>query len=988
MRKIILITVFTLCIAGTTSSQNVSNPQAPYSITQHQTTQGSDLILENGRVIGNPSSNSNNNNLNSLHHEKNGNHTLGHLWDSTGCGLNYVEASQLITTRYSASHYPGGVGFPAHLGITTLPPNAIVVKAYVWWVVTYEAGSSTTPTLTITNPNGTTSTVTATLAGQDGPKCWGEVGTRTFRVELPPATNTSGGPIGCNGVYTVNVTGNTVWEVDGISIMIIYQDPLATYNGTIEIADGCDTPPFGSVSFTTTGFNVCATPLLSRGFSIVTDMQDNVALFHDGTFDNIVYTAGFPNLFYNWDDTTIPLTSGQTSCINGYATNADCYCWAMTGCYYQTNCTTCTPTNGSNITLTMDSVNTTCNQTNGTATVTATGGSTPYTYLWSNSQTTQTATGLGAGVFYVTVTDGSGCHSQVDSVTILSSASVNVTLTATNVACNGLSTGQIIADTSGGISPFTYVWSPTGGNGLTASNLPAGPYCFTITDAIGCTKTDTISITQPAPLAATSAPTGELCFNTATGTVPLNITGGTPGYNYVWSPAQGNIATAINLFAGIYNVTVTDANGCTTTNNSIVTEPPSLTIVLSPNTTICIGQSTNLSATIGGGTPPYTYSWSNGSLSSAQTVNPVVTTVYSIIATDANGCTITAPQITINVNPPLTVVAQPTAQICQGQSATISANATGGTGHYTYMWDQGIGVATGILTVTPTITTIYTVTVTDSCTIPDVTTTDTVVVNSAPQVNFTGYPLSGCNPLTVQFTNNTTSSLPIISWDWNYGDGTAHGDSASPSHLYNTAGLFNVTLTATSSSNCVSSLTDSAYVDVFPDPVSRFLINPLTTTIISPEIGFIDQSQGADTVYYDFGDGGSSTLRNPYHDYTDTGNYWITEYVFNQYGCRDSSIGTVTVAMDFEFYIPNTFTPNGKGLNEIFTGVGRSVSDYQMNIFDRWGELLFSTTNISNGWDGTYNGVQVKQDVYIYEIKLRDTSNNAHQYVGQVNLLR
>jgi gliding motility-associated-like protein len=996
-RTLLSLSLIISLAAGAIAQNSSTTSQVQNQALQNQSSQNASFILENGQIIGTPPANVNEHNqgpLNNTHHEKNGNHALGHYWDTTGCGLNYVQATVLIETRYNQYALTTfGHCMPTNDSIHGLPTNAVVVKAVVWWEVSYESGSSTTPTLTITNPNGSTSTLTATMAGQDGPKCWGEVGTRCFRVELPIASNTSGGAIGCDGPYNVSISGNTCWEVDGLTVFLVYQDPAATYTGSIYLYDGMISMVAGTITQTITGMNVCANSTVGNAFSLSSDWQDDIGNApHDAKFDNIQYTGLYGNGFDEFDMHAENFNAGQTTCVNGYSSTSDCYGWYMTGAYFQTACMTCTVTNGSGVNVVdMDSTktNTICNQANGSAWVIASGGSgSPYHYNWSTGATTDTATGLAAGWYTVTVYDFTLCHSAVDSVLILPSASVLLTLTGTNISCGGLSDGVIIADTSGGHPPFTYSWSPSGGNGLTASNLAAGQYTLLVTDSTGCTKTDTLTLTQPPILAVTSAPTGELCFNTATGTVPLNVTGGTPGYNYVWSPAQGNLATAINLFAGIYNVTVIDANGCTTTNNSIVTEPPALTIMLSPNTTICVGQSTDLLVTIGGGTPPYTYSWSNGSLSSAQTVNPIVTTIYSVTATDFNGCTITAPQITINVNPPLTIVAEPTAQICQGQSATISAIATGGTGHYTYTWDQGVGVATGIVTVTPTVTTIYTVTVTDSCTTPDVITTDTVVVNSAPVVNFTGYPLSGCSPLDLQFTNSTTSSLPIISWDWNYGDGTAHGDSASPSHLYYAAGLFNVTLTAISSSNCISSLTDSAYIDVYPLPVSRFLINPLTTTIISPEIGFIDQSQGADTVYYNFGDGSSSTLRNPYHSYGDTGSYWITEYVMNQYGCTDSSIGTVTVTLDFEFYIPNSFSPNGKGLNEYFTGVGRGVSDYQMNIFDRWGELLFSTTSLSNGWDGTYNGVQVKQDVYIYDIKLRDSSNNAHQYVGQLNLLR
>ncbi len=1004
MQKIKLIALLVMCLVGSTFAQiSPSSSQTPNALIQGQPNINPTVIYENGQVKQNPNSSSNNNNMtnpnganqNSNHsnHQKNGNHVLGHYWDTTMCGLNYTQGSTLVETRYNQYAVSTiGSGNPAHVTISALPPNAIVVKALVYWEVSYQAGSSTTPTLITTNPSGPVDTITATMIGQDGPKCWGDIGTRAFRVNLPVGSTTNGGAIGCNGIYTFNIGGNSAWEIDGITLMIIYQDPSVTYNGSIYLDDGCISSYAQVITDDVTGLTVCQVPSYGDAFSIVTDMQDNInSAVHNAKFNNVQYTNAFPNSFYNFDEHTSNYTSGQTICTNGYdggSCSCDCYAWIMTGCYFQTACTTCTPTNGSNMTLTMDSTNTTCNQANGTATVNATGGNSPYTYHWSNGQSTQTATGLGAGVYYVTVVDASGCHSQIDSVTIFSSASVIVNLTVTNVTCFGLSTGQIIADTSGGIAPFIYQWSPTGGNTLTAANIPAGIYTFLITDAIGCTKAVSDTVTEPPLLIATSAPTGELCFNTATGTVPLDVSGGTPGYSYSWSPAQGNVATAINLFAGIYNVTITDANGCTVTNNAVVTEPAQLTLSLSPNTTICIGQTANLATFVGGGTPTYSYAWDNGSIAATQTVNPVVTTTYNVTVADINGCTATTAPITIFVNPPLAVVAQASAQICQGQSATISAVATGGNGNYTYTWDNGIGVATGIITVTPSITTIYTVVVTDNCTIPNVSTYDTVVVNSAPQISFSGFPLRGCAPLSVKFTNATTSSLPIIKWDWDFGDATAHNDSIEPTHIYYNPGIFNVTLTAISSSNCISTLTDSAYIDVYPVPVARFLIDPLVTTIISPEITFTDQSQGADTLYYDFGDGNTTTLRNPFHTYQDTGMYWITQYVMNNYGCVDSIIGTVTIMTDYEFYIPSAFSPNGDGMNNYFMGVGRNVKEYAMTIFDRWGELLFHSDDMGIGWDGTFNGVNCKQDTYIYDFKFRDNTNIAHQFTGHVTLLR
>src|SRR5258706_11445957 len=163
---------------------------------------------------------------------RDGDGVLGQIYNQTLCGLNYTAASTMVTQRYTPAP---GVGLPATLPITLPPcvgPNGMnILQAYVWWIVSYDAASSLTPTLSITNPNSQTNTYNATLAGTAGPKCWGEIGTRIFRADV--TTNISG-----SGNYVLNITGNTVYETDGITLLIIYRDPFAIYQGNLIIHDG------------------------------------------------------------------------------------------------------------------------------------------------------------------------------------------------------------------------------------------------------------------------------------------------------------------------------------------------------------------------------------------------------------------------------------------------------------------------------------------------------------------------------------------------------------------------------------------------------------------------------------------------------------------------------------------------------------------------------------------------------------------------------
>jgi hypothetical protein len=208
--------------------------------------------------------------------------------------------------------------------------------------------------------------------------------------------------------------------------------------------------------------------------------------------------------------------------------------------------------------------------TNGTATASATGGTNPYTYAWSNGQTVANATGLAAGAYTVTVTDANGC-STTASVTIAQpAAALSATETHTNVGCFGASTGAIDLTVTGGTTNYTYLWS----NGATTqdlSGLAASTYGVTVTDANGCTTTASVTVTGPASaLAVAPSNSGNVCQAGSNSNLLSNATGGTPGYTYLWTPGNLTTQNVNNVGAGTYNVTVTDANGCTATGSTTV----------------------------------------------------------------------------------------------------------------------------------------------------------------------------------------------------------------------------------------------------------------------------------------------------------------------------------------------------------------------------------------------------------------------------------
>jgi gliding motility-associated-like protein len=570
-----------------------------------------------------------------------------------------------------------------------------------------------------------------------------------------------------------------------------------------------------------------------------------------------------------------------------------------------------------------------------------------------------------------------------------------------DVSCFGANNGQTIVIPNSGTAPFNYSW--TGGcTSASCTNLAPGSYTVTVTDANGCIATADTIISQPPQLVASiTGTTPTTCNGACDGTATAATIGGTGTVTFSWNtiPTQ-NTATATGLCAGTYTCTVTDANTCTSTITATITQPTLVVLNPIPNATICNGGTTNLTASATGGSGGYTYTWSPATGLSATTgatvtANPTVTTVYTVNATDANGCPAAPITVTVTVSPLLTVVANGTSSICPGASTLISALASNGNGGpYTYSWSPTTGLANATAASTnasPSVTTTYTVTASDGCS-PTATTTVTVTVLSIPVVNLAADITSGCAPLCVSFTDlSTVAGGTINSWAWDFGgDGTS--TSQNPSHCFNTPGFYSISLTVTSNAGCSNDTTITNMINVFANPVAAFTWNPNPASVLDTLVAFNNQSS-TDVITWDwtFGDGGSSTVQDPIHSYPAVeGSYIATLFVTNSNGCVDSATNTVIVLPEFTFYIPNAFTPNGDGINDDFNGKGIGITKYEMMIFDRWGNMIFITDSLYKNWDGRANyGAEVaQQDVYVWKVKLTDVFDKKHNYIGTVTIVK
>ena len=300
------------------------------------------------------------------------------------------------------------------------------------------------------------------------------------------------------------------------------------------------------------------------------------------------------------------------------------------------------------LTATASGVNASCGNLNGSVTTTATGGTAPYGYLWSTGQATQTAAGLDAGTYTVTVTDAHGCTTTAQA-TITQGGAVSCSITFTQPSCSGYGNGTATVTALGGNAIYTYSWNTAPiQTTITATGLAAGTYEVVVTDGTGCTSTCNIDITEPDAMSISTTQTNNNCYGTSLGEATVSVSGGTSPYAYLWSDGQ-TTATATGLAAGMYLVTVTDANGCSITGGVIITQPAAMTCNTSSTPASC-GQANGTATTnVFGGTAPYSYSWSTTPIQ----VNAIATNLtagnYTVVITDAGGCTTSC---SANVNQP------------------------------------------------------------------------------------------------------------------------------------------------------------------------------------------------------------------------------------------------------------------------------------------------------------------------------------------------
>lgn len=889
---------------------------------------------------------------------------------------------------------------------------------------TYTAPSLPTPNAGIDQTVCTGTAVTLTGTGASTYSWTGGVtnGTAFTPASTTTYTLTGTNTSGCTGTDAVVVTVNPLPIVNaGVDQTVCTGTAVTlsgagatTYSWTGGVTNGASFTPAATASYTVTGTSLGCTatdavvvtvnpiPVVNAGADVSICTGGTAALTATGATS------------YTWapgGQLTASISVSPAATTTYTVTGTSLGCTATDAVTVSVNATAAINA-GPDVTL--------CS--GASTTLTATGGS---TYSWDN--------GLGSGnnfnvsptataTYTVTGTNASGCVGT-DAITVTVNPNPVPVISGTSTYCTG--NFSVLSTTT----PFTtYSWSSGAGTPTINATQVGSPFTVTVTNAFGCQATSpTFAVAENSVITTNSTITicqgqsalihgvnqttsgvysnttilGTGCDSVSNVTLVVNplpvvnaginqsvctgiatILTGSGALNYSWS---GAVTNGVSFVQGIgtttYTLTGTDANGCINTDQVDITVNPLPSADAGLDQTICAGASITLN-----GSGASTYSWDNG-VTNGLSFTPASTTTYTLTGTSAAGCTKTD-QVVVTVNPIPTVFAGNDISICEGQTVTLT-----GSGASTYSWNNG---ATNGATFTPPVGTVtYTVTGTTAA---GCTNTDQVIVtvNPNPVVSFTPDVTTGCVPLSVNLTNTTVGSTNCV---WTLSNGDVANGCGTINTTFTAPGCYDVTLTTTSANGCSSSLTTPNLICAEAAPNANFTPSETLLEDVNTIVAFNNNSIGATDYLWNFGDNsGTSVLSDPTHDYASAGygTFGVTLYAFSPLGCVDSAFATIQINEPVIFYVPNTFTPDFDDYNQTFQPIftsGYDPYDFTMLIFNRWGEIIFETHDVTFGWDGSYGSNReidmVQEGTYTWKIEFKTTATDERKMVvGHVNIIK
>jgi gliding motility-associated-like protein len=895
--------------------------------------------------------------------------TPGYTYSWSPSGGNAASATGLCATNYTCTITDAN-SCPITKTFLITQPTAITASASstqtsctsnTGTATTSASGGTGTLTYSWAPSGGTNATATGLAAGNytctitDGNGCTATATANVATAPSPSATLQSQTDVLCNGgstgTATVNATGGSPgytysWAPSGGTAATGTAMAAGNYTCTITDAGGCTvTQSVAIIEPTAVTASATSTPT-----GCTTSIGTATATASGGT----------GTLTYSW------APSGGT---NATATNLAAGIYTVTvtdanGC--STTANTSISSTGGPVTTVQSSSDVLCNGgSTGSGTISATGNG-PFTYNWSPSGgNAASATGLSANTYSVSVTDQGGCLT-IQTVTITEPTALVSNPTSTPASC-GNNDGTADAVASGGTGTLTYSWAPSGGTAATEINLAAGTYTVTVTDGNGCIATASIPVTSTGgPTASVQSTADVTCFGGSTGTATVSASGNNP-LTYSWSPSGGNAATATGLPAGAYSVTITDAGGCTTIQTLTITEPTALQSNPTSTAATCGNSNGSADAVASGGTGPYTYVWSNSQTTAV--VSSLAGGSYSVTVTDANGCTTTSTVVvTVTGAPTVTVQSSSNVLCFGGTTGSATVNATGGASPYTYAWSPTGGTnatATNLAAGT------YTVTVTgsDGC-----AQTQLVTLTQPTAIAVTGNSVSeNCGNGDGSASASASGGTPGYTYVWS---------NASTNDSISNLAAGTYTVTATDANGCAVAST------VTVTNTSTAIADAGTSVTITS--GQTVQLNGTGGITYSWSPStglSCSTCQNPIASPTVTTVYTLT--ITDSNGCTGSD--TVTVFVDIacgEVYIPNAFSPNADRQNDVLYVRGNCVKYLDFKLYNRWGEQVFYTSDVANGWDGTWRGQACEAAVFTYYLRATLMDGTEIERQGNISLVK
>jgi gliding motility-associated-like protein len=673
-----------------------------------------------------------------------------------------------------------------------------------------------------------------------------------------------------------------------------------------------------------------------------------------------------------------------------------------------------------NLTATPSADTTICNGETIILSVTGTGCNPAYyKYAWYekgkttviSTTTTLTITPTVTTQYNVILRDTTALLVDTATIKVTVNTPLKVTVNADTAICVGESAELRATITGGNAATRKLLWTADSGPWTDTNRVininPNTTTKYKVVLSDGCTPISdsafiTVAVSTPLKVVANTDTT--ICAGEMAEIRAVATGGNAPTHQLLWT-ADNGLWTSSNYTEKVkpsittkYKVVLSD--GCTPKSDSAfitVTVRPPLKVTLNPDTTICVGETAELRAVVSGGNVA-THSllwtadggpWTSANLS--EIVNPAATTTYKALLND--NCTLIndSAVITVTVRPPLSVSGVAKDSICSNQVLLLTATPSGGyLPNHQILWtvDGGPWASSqNPASDTPKISTKYIVKLSDNCS-PDVFDTLDVVVLPAPMANFSVAPVQGCPPLTVSLTDVSVGNDSLRN-GWTV-QGVEYGGVGSVGHEFTKPGYYDVALSVSNVLGCADYKIQRGAVTVFDKPVAGFTVKP-DIKEVDELVQLYNNSRNATNVIWDMGNGqqlrpkgrGDTTYL---YGINDTGDYPLSLIAQNNQGCLDTATQTIRLFDKVFCAIPSGFTPNGDGLNDVFTPVCNGVAFYTLTIYNRWGQVILECENCS--WDGTYAGTVLSQDVYMYKLQIQADSYKKKLTYGTVQIVR